>query len=181
MKKPIFLILFLLLGCASNTNKQIPTINTQMQTVKQNNHTSIDNQELTNKDNNTRLLYYYVPEDSMAQFMSSVRGTFYWQDGCIYLLNFDENKKIIKKTAMFPELPKNAVVWDEKNKVLTLKNGDDVFKFEMGDYIHTNGRSISRIPDNMVLDNKDDEKCLSKDGIAFVGTISIEKIKSQSR
>lgn len=137
------------------------------------------NTKPTDNQKNTRLLYYYTDPRSLAQSISSVSGSFYWQDGCIYLLSFSDDKKIIKKTAMFPKLPKHEVVWHEKDKTITLTNRDNppkVFIFNMGDYISTNGRTTKSIPDNITLENIGDEQCLSKDGIAFIGTIGIEKI-----
>lgn len=173
MKKTIFLTSILLFGCTINTKNQPPMSDSNTQLIKK--ESDVLNERLKIQDNKTRLLYYYVSPDRMAQSMSSIKGTFYWQDGCIYLLNLDENKNIIKKTAMFPELPKDAVQWHEETKTLILKNYSGEFQFKMGDHIYTNGRSINSIPENLTLNDKDDEKCLSKDGIAIIGTLDIEK------
>lgn len=183
MKKLFFLISLSLFGCIQQNeiaNLEIKnhnfSIKDQQSEVLKNDVLLITNQE----KNNTRILYYYVDPITMSQNASTVSGKFYWQDGCLYLLNLDKNQNIIKKTMMFPEYPKHEVSWDEEKKILTLVNRDEppkVFEFKLGDYIRTNGRTTNSIPENLTLDSKDDEQCLSKDGIAFVGTIDIEQIK----
>ena len=103
-----------------------------------------------------------------------ISGQFYWQNYCLYLLN-----KEGKFVAAFPELPKDAVYWNEQDKTLTMTNKDrppKQFTFKMGDVIYTNGRIIYSKNINMDIESVEDQKCLaSAAGIANLGTIDIEK------
>ena len=99
-----------------------------------------------------------------GQDFSVVRGTFLWQDGCIYLKQGDE-----VSTAMFPS---SLVKWDESSRTLTLK--DEVF--EMGEYIRTNGAYRPYFPNQGdPLEKQGDAKCL-KPMISGLGTMDIFKV-----
>lgn len=185
MRKLFFIISLSLFGCMQQNKIETLTPNNYNFGAKDQKSElpNGDNIKSANgqKTNNTRILYYYVDPITLSQNASDVSGTFYWQDECLYLLSFDENKKIIKKTVMFPEYPKHEVSWNEEKKTLTLIDRGEppkTFEFQMGDYIRTNGRSVSKIPDNISLKNQEEYECLSKDGISFIGTIDIEKISN---
>ncbi len=128
----------------------------------------------TAKPSKTHIMYYWVHSPDFGQMLTTISGQFYWQDYCLYLLN-----KEGKFVPTFPELPKDAVYWNEQDKTLTMTNKDrppKQFTFKMGDVIYTNGRIIDK--KNIDMNNKSPEiqKCLaSASGIAELGTIDIEK------
>lgn len=154
MKKSLLFALTLsMVGCTTTKQSTIPTI-TQAPAI-------------------TNILYYDVDPVHMGQATAVVVGRFAWEDGCIYLVADG-----YKRTAMFPKLPENSVSWNETEKVLVLRNADDLtkeFEFKMGDGINTNGHRIAYSTALANSFNETDRKCLSKDGIAFVGTFSIDK------
>lgn len=154
MKKSLLFALTLsMVGCTTTKQPTIPTI-TQAPAI-------------------TNILYYDVDPVHMGQATAVVVGRFAWEDGCIYLVADG-----YKRTAMFPKLPENSVSWNETEKVLVLRNADDLtkeFEFKMGDGINTNGHRIAYSTALANSFNETDRKCLSKDGIAFVGTFSIDK------
>lgn len=101
----------------------------------------------------------------------------FWDKGCIYLLQ--KNKKY---TASFPKLPEGGVLWNEKDKILTLKDTNDlsqVFEFKMGDTISTNGHYINYNPDITFNQGDSIRKYLAKDGVAFVGTMSMHNLSKE--
>ncbi len=128
----------------------------------------------TAKPSKTHIMYYWVHSPDFGQMLITISGQFYWQDYCLYLLNREG-----KFVPTFPELPKDAVYWNEQDKTLTMTNKDrppKQFTFKMGDVIYTNGRIIDK--KNIDMNNKSPEiqKCLaSASGIAELGTIDIEK------
>lgn len=128
----------------------------------------------TAKPIKTHIMYYWVDPITQGQSIPSISGQFYWQDGCLYLLN--QHGKL---AATFPEFPKDAIWWNEQDKTLTMTNKDrppKQFTFKMGDVIYTNGMNYPI--KNALLDNKtpEDIKYLSSAvGVANLGTISIEK------
>ncbi len=128
----------------------------------------------TAKPVKTHIMYYWVDPITQGQSIPSISGEFYWQDGCLYLLN--QNGKL---AARFPEFPKDDIRWNEQDKTLTMTNKDrppKQFTFKMGDVIYTNGMNYPI--KNALLDNKtpEDLKCFaSASGMAAIGTISIEK------
>lgn len=125
----------------------------------------------------TQIMYYYPPEGSVAQFLGIVSGSFYWQDGCIYLLQLNPDQTIRRRTAMFPHRPEDAVSWDEATQTLTLRGGADEYTFKMGDYISTNGYNVgSGYDPDAMAENEDEKRCLAQDGISFVGTYNMTKI-----
>ena len=167
MKKFLTLVLALsIIGCTTTQ----PTVQSPQQAVE----------PIAQPTNpvKTHLAYYWVHSPDFGQMLTMISGQFYWQNYCLYLLN-----KEGKFVAAFPELPKDAVYWNEQDKTLTMTNKDrppKQFTFKMGDVIYTNGKS-SRYEDFLVdrfMEDKspEDIKCLaSAVGIADLGTISIEK------
>ncbi|OOS23449.1 hypothetical protein B0681_09655 [Moraxella porci DSM 25326] len=126
------------------------------------------------KSTQTQILYYWVHPQNPVQMLSVVSGEFYWEDGCIYLL---QNGK--KFTAQFPELPKDSVVWNEQRRTLALKNANNLsetVEFQMGDMIHTNGYYSAYMAEKIANTDEQGRKCLSPDGMANIGTVSIEKL-----
>lgn len=126
----------------------------------------------------THIMYYWVDSIDFGQMITTISGGFYWQNGCLYLLN-----KEGKFTTTFPELPKGAIQWNEQDKTLTMTNKDrppKQFTFKMGDVIYNNGRIIYKENINMDIETPESQKCLaSADGIAELGTIVIEKYQTQ--
>ncbi|OOS23450.1 hypothetical protein B0681_09660 [Moraxella porci DSM 25326] len=91
----------------------------------------------TAKPVKTHIMYYWVDPITQGQSIPSISGEFYWQDGCLYLLN--QHGKL---AATFPEFPKDAIQWNEQDKTLTMTNKDrppKQFTFKMGDVIYANG------------------------------------------
>lgn len=128
----------------------------------------------TTESTQTQILYYWVHPQNPVQMLGVVSGEFYWENGCIYLL---QNGK--KFTAQFPELPKDSVVWHEQRRTLTLKNANNLsetVEFQMGDVIHTNGYYSAYTAEKIANTDEQDRKCLSPDGMANIGTVSIEKL-----
>lgn len=120
-----------------------------------------DDVELEQK---TSIFYYYVDPVHQAQAMAIVRGNFVWSNNCLYLIGSDRKFT----TAMFPELPKGIVNWDETTKTLNL-NGR---VFKMGDYIKTNGAYLPyhpNTPGGAEYEKQGDKKCLTST-IALIGT-----------
>lgn len=166
MKYLPYLITPLLTACATVQ----PVQTTQAEQPIQN------HQPLENIKPKTNILYYYVNPDYKAQLMGIVSGTFYWEDGCIYLFN-KTGDSIRKLTALFPDLPEGSVSWNEEEKILTLMNPHPTpqyFEFKMGDMISTNGYYGRFNLDSPDLD-ENKRKCATKDGFAGVGTYSIHK------
>ncbi|USZ15267.1 hypothetical protein NKT77_04930 [Moraxella sp. FZLJ2107] len=162
MKKflPLILILFTI-GCAST--QQIAQVSQSTEMMK-----------LTAEPIKTQLLYYWVHPQNPVQMLRVVAGKFYWENGCIYLLQ--DGKKF---TAQFPELPKDSVVWNEQRRTLTLKNANNLsesVEFQMGDVIYTNGYYSAYTAEKIANTDERDRKCLSPDGMANIGTLSIEKL-----
>ena len=128
----------------------------------------------TAKPVKTHIMYYWVDPITQGQSIPSISGEFYWQDGCLYLLN--QHGKL---AAAFPEFPKDAIQWNEQDKTLTMTNKDSPpkqFTFKMGDVIYTNGGIAHKENINMDDQTPEDYKCLEfSTGIAALGTISIEK------
>ncbi|USZ15266.1 hypothetical protein NGM44_02400 [Moraxella sp. FZFQ2102] len=128
----------------------------------------------TAKPVKTHIMYYWVDPKSQAQDLMDIRGQFYWQKGCLYLVN-----QYGKYAAMFPEYPKEAVQWDEVNKILILTNKDKEpkqFVFKMGDGIVSNGQYYAYKNISWHTKTADDIKCiLHQDGVVHIGTIDIEK------
>ncbi|OOR83016.1 hypothetical protein [Moraxella canis] len=132
----------------------------------------------TAKPVKTHIMYYWVDPITQGQSIPSISGEFYWQDGCLYLLN-----QYGKLAATFPEFPKDAIQWNEQDKTLTITNKDSPpkqFTFKMGDVIYTNGSNFryEDISVDRFMNDKtpEDIKCLSSAvGVANLGTISIEK------
>ncbi len=128
----------------------------------------------TAKPVQTHIMYYWVDPITQGQSIPSISGEFYWQDGCLYLLN--QHGKL---AAAFPEFPKDAIQWNEQEKTLTIANKDTPpkqFTFKMGDVIYTNGGIAHKENINMDDQTPEDYKCLEfSTGIANLGTISIEK------
>ena len=128
----------------------------------------------TAKSAKTHIMYYWVDPITQGQSIPSISGQFYWQDGCLYLLN--QHGKL---AAAFPEFPKDAIQWNEQDKTLTMTNKDrppKQFTFKMGDVIYTNGGIAHKENINMDDQTPEDYKCLEfSTGIAALGTISIEK------
>lgn len=128
----------------------------------------------TAKPVQTHIMYYWVDPITQGQSIPSISGEFYWQDGCLYLLN--QHGKL---AAAFPEFPKDAIQWNEQDKTLTMTNKDTPpkqFTFKMGDVIYTNGGIAHKENINMDDQTPEDYKCLEfSTGIAALGTISIEK------
>ncbi len=161
-----FTLALLTIGCATTQ----PTVQSPQQAVEPVTPTA--------KPVQTHIMYYWVDPIYQGQYIPSTSGEFYWQDGCLYLLN--QNGKL---AARFPEFPKDAIQWNEQDKTLTIANKDRPpkrFTFKMGDVIYTNGKS-SRYEDILVdrfMEDKspEDIKCLTTAvGVADLGTISIEK------
>lgn len=155
---PLTLALFTI-GCATTQ----PTTQTMPEPVAP-----------TAKPSKTHIMYYWVDPITQGQSIPSISGEFYWQDGCLYLLN--QNGKL---AAAFPEFPKDAIQWNEQEKTLTILNKDrppKQFTFKMGDVIYTNGGIAHKENINMDDQTPEDYKCLKfSTGIAALGTISIEK------
>ncbi|MFC0819923.1 hypothetical protein [Moraxella marmotae] len=179
MKKYLYLFGLILAGCNYFHQPPIPTTTppNQIKTVKQ-------MEQMPNKEKSdaTQILYYYVPDSSMAQALSGIYGTFLWRNGCIYLLQVDKYKpsQITVLSALFPELPKNSVIWNEEAKTLTLLNRDDppkAFEFKMGESIKTNGRTGDFSSEQLRIGNDEYHRCHSPDGFAMIGTIDIEKLE----
>ncbi len=163
MKKFLTLVLALsIIGCTTTQ----PTVQSPQQAVE----------PIAQPTNpvKTHLAYYWVHSPDFGQMLTMISGQFYWRDYCLYLLN-----KEGKFVAAFPELPKDAVYWNEQDKTLTMTNKDrppKQFTFKMGDVIYTNGRIIYSKNINMDIESTEDQKCLaSAAGIANLGTIDIEK------
>ena len=163
MKKFLTLVLALsIIGCTTTQ----PTVQSPQQAVE----------PIAQPTNpvKTHLAYYWVHSPDFGQMLTMISGQFYWQNYCLYLLN-----KEGKFVAAFPELPKDAVYWNEQDKTLTMTNKDrppKQFTFKMGDVIYTNGRIIYSKNINMDIESVEDQKCLaSAAGIANLGTIDIEK------
>ena len=163
MKKFLTLVLALsIIGCTTTQ----PTVQSPQQAVE----------PIAQPTNpvKTHLAYYWVNSPDFGQMLTMISGQFYWQNYCLYLLN-----KEGKFVAAFPELPKDAVYWNEQDKTLTMTNKDrppKQFTFKMGDVIYTNGRIIYSKNINMDIESVEDQKCLaSAAGIANLGTIDIEK------
>lgn len=154
---------------------------TAIQPVKSTQSTQPTTSNITNSPEQlsktkTNILYYYVSPDTKAQFIGIVSGTFYWESGCIYLLK-KRDDRIVKLTALFPDLPEGSVSWNEEEKVLTLMNPHPTpqyFEFKMGDIIMTNGYYGSFNLDSPDLD-ENKIKCATKDGFASIGTYDIRK------
>ncbi|WP_049237079.1 hypothetical protein [Moraxella canis] len=130
--------------------------------------------QLTTEPTQTQILYYWVHPQNPVQMLGVVSGEFSWENGCIYLL---QNGK--KFTAQFPELPKDSVVWNEQRRTLALKNVNNLsetVEFQMGDMIHTNGYYSAYTAEKIANTDEQDRKCLSPDGMANIGTLSIEKL-----
>ena len=68
----------------------------------------------------THLAYYWVHSPDFGQMLTMISGQFYWQNYCLYLLN-----KEGKFVAAFPELPKDAIQWNEQDKTLTMTKKTD--------------------------------------------------------
>ena len=150
-----FTLALLTIGCATTQ----PTIQAGQSTIE---------------PTQTQILYYWVHPQNPVQMLGVVSGGFSWENGCIYLL---QNGK--KFTAQFPELPKDSVVWNEQHHTLTLKNANNLsetVEFQMGDMIHTNGYYSAYTAEKIANTDEQDRKCLSPDGMANIGTLSIEKL-----
>lgn len=94
-------------------------------------------------------------------------------------LSCAKNKKY---TISYPKLPEGSVLWNEKDKILILKDADDlseVFEFKTGDTISTNGHYIDYNPDITLNQGDSIKKCLAKDGVAFVGTMSMHNLSKE--
>ena len=150
-----FTLALLTIGCATTQ----PTIQAGQSTIE---------------PTQTQILYYWVHPQNPVQMLGVVSGEFSWENGCIYLL---QNGK--KFTAQFPELPKDSVVWNEQRRTLTLKNANNLsetVEFQMGDMIHTNGYYSAYTAEKIANTDEQYRKCLSPDGMANIGTLSIEKL-----
>lgn len=166
MKYLPYLIISLLTACTTVQPVQITQPEQSIQ----------HHQPLESQKSKTHILYYYVSPDTKAQFIGMVSGTFYWESGCIYLLK-KRDDRIVKLTALFPDLPEGSVSWNEEEKVLTLMNPHPTpqyFEFKMGDIIMTNGYYGSFNLDSPDLD-ENKRKCATKDGFAGIGTYDIQK------
>ncbi len=137
-------------------------------------HQAVEPIAQTAKPVKTHIMYYWVDPITQGQSIPSISGQFYWQDGCLYLLN--QHGKL---AAAFPEFPKDAIQWNEQDKTITMTNKDrppKQFTFKMGDVIYTNGGIAHKENINMDDQTPEDYKCLEfSTGIAALGTISIEK------
>ncbi len=129
------------------------------------------NEQTANKTEQTHILYYEVDPVHMGQAASAVSGTWFWQNHCLYLAT---GNGIF--TARFPALPKNSVVWNEENQLLTLNNIDNkTLTFKMGEYIITNGSWFKPSPEYIAETVPDQRHCISPAGVMDVGTISMSK------
>ncbi|WP_066805111.1 hypothetical protein [Moraxella oblonga] len=125
----------------------------------------------------TTILYYYVSPDTKAQRITEIHGTFHWENECIYLFN-KSGDRLVKLTALFPELPKNSVSWNEEQKIITLMNPyptPQYFDFKMGDVIISNGYYHNTNPEFIASRDEKEKKCISDEGLVFVGTYDIQK------
>ena len=163
MKKFLTLVLALsIIGCTTTQ----PTVQSPQQAVEPIAQTAMPVK--------THIMYYWVDPITQGQSIPSISGQFYWQDGCLYLLN--QHGKL---AAAFPEFPKDAIQWNEQDKTITMTNKDrppKQFTFKMGDVIYTNGGIAHKENINMDDQTPEDYKCLEfSTGIAALGTVSIEK------
>lgn len=136
-----------------------------------------NHQPLENIKPKTTILYYYVSPDTKAQRITEIHGTFHWENECIYLFN-KSSDRLVKLTALFPELPKNSVSWNEEQKIITLMNPyptPQYFDFKMGDVIISNGYYHNTNPEFIASRDEKEKKCISDEGLVFVGTYDIRQ------
>ncbi|WP_294032967.1 hypothetical protein [uncultured Moraxella sp.] len=161
MLLPLTLALFTI-GCTTTQ----PTVQAQQRTIEP--------IAQTVNPVKTHIMYYWIDPIHEGQTLMTTSREFYWQDGCLYLLN--QHGKL---AAAFPEFPKDAIQWNEQDKTLTMTNKDrppKQFTFKMGDVIYTNGTVVHKKNINMDDQTPEDYKCLEfSTGIAALGTIDIEK------
>lgn len=161
------LIALLCIGC--KTVQPVPTIQISQSTQNY--------QSLNHQKSPTTILYYYVSPDTKAQRITEIHGTFHWENECIYLFN-KRGDRLVKLTALFPELPKNSVSWNEEQKIITLMNPyptPQYFDFKMGDVIISNGYYHNANPEFIASRDEKEKKCISDEGLVFVGTYDIQK------
>lgn len=123
-------------------------------------------QEVVEPEQTTSIFTYDVSPTTYAQPVAAVRGTFVWENGCIYIIDDGEYR-----TALFPSLPKGIFKWDEANKTLDLEG----HIFKMGDRIATNGGWLNYIPNSngdKYLEAQGDKKCLTPT-LTMIGTSSL--------
>ena len=155
MRKAFFILTSLVVvGCTTAPIANLPEAMSAIKPI----------QEVVEPEKKTSIFYYYVDPVHQAQPMAIVNGNFVWSNNCLYLIGSDRKFT----TAMFPELPKGIVKWDEMTKTVSI-NGR---VFEMGDYIKTNGAYLPyhpNTPGGAEFEKQGDKKCLTP-YVALIGT-----------
>ena len=157
MRKAFFILTSLVVvGCTTAPIANLPEAMSAIKPI----------QEVVEPEQTTSIFTYDVSPTTYAQPVAAVRGTFVWENGCIYIIDDGEYR-----TALFPSLPKGIFKWDEANKTLDLEG----HIFKMGDRIATNGGWLNYIPNSngdKYLEAQGDKKCLNP-SLAHIGTVSI--------